>query len=86
MQDVTNVGATDYFNQQYKQYIGWINLPNVTIAPVSPTPIVFAGRSVITAGAASALHLGPRTRGPHSAMFYSKMFMLKIKVILLLFV
>ena len=38
MQDVANGGATDYFNQQLKQHIGWTNLPHVSICPtVSPT-------------------------------------------------
>ena len=36
MKDVTTVGATDYFNQQYKQYIGWTNLPHVPICPSLP--------------------------------------------------
>ena len=35
-QDVANVNATDYFNQQYKQYIGWTNLPHAPICPSLP--------------------------------------------------
>ena len=36
MQDVANVGPTDYFNQHYKQHIGWTNLPHVPICPSLP--------------------------------------------------